>query len=58
MFFFNDRHVTFFGRAGVCALGAVISKYMADSKMLDYYLTKFKEVPGTFHPSCSSTIIL
>lgn len=41
--------MTFFGRAGVCALGAVISKYMADTKMLDYYLTKFKEVLVIFN---------
>ncbi|KAK1380162.1 hypothetical protein POM88_026906 [Heracleum sosnowskyi] len=41
----HSEHVTFFGRDGVCAVGAVISnKYMADSKMLDHYLTKFKEV--------------
>ncbi|KAK1405362.1 Lanthionine synthetase C-like protein 1 [Heracleum sosnowskyi] len=40
----HSEHVTFFGRAGVCALGAVMSKYMADNKMLDYYLTKFKEI--------------
>ncbi|KAL1821673.1 hypothetical protein ACET3Z_016542 [Daucus carota] len=39
--------VTFFGRAGVYALGAVISKHMKDSKMLDYYLTKFKEIELT-----------
>lgn len=41
--------MTFFGRAGVCAVGAVISKVMADSEMLDYYLTKFKEVPSIFN---------
>ncbi|KAK1397288.1 hypothetical protein POM88_007151 [Heracleum sosnowskyi] len=40
----HSEHVTFFGRAGVCAVGAIISnKYMADSKMLNHYLTKFKE---------------
>ncbi|KAL8131324.1 lanC-like protein GCL2 isoform X2 [Apium graveolens] len=44
---FMTRDVTLFGRAGVYALGAVISKHMSDSKMLDYYLTKFKEIELT-----------
>lgn len=39
------RDVTFMcGRAGVCALGAVVAKYMGDDQMLHYYLSKFKEV--------------
>ncbi|KAL1821674.1 hypothetical protein ACET3Z_016543 [Daucus carota] len=40
----ESSHVTFFARAGVCALGAVISKHMEDNEMLGYYLTKFKEI--------------
>lgn len=41
--------MTFFGRDEVCALGAVIYKNMANTKMLDYCLTKFKEVPSIFN---------
>lgn len=38
-------HVTFIcGRAGVCALGAVIAKHAGDERLLDYYLRQFKEV--------------
>lgn len=37
--------VTFIcGRAGVCALGAVIAKHAGDERLLDYYLKQFKEV--------------
>jgi hypothetical protein len=37
--------VTFIcGRAGVCALGAVIAKQAGDERLLDYYLRQFKEV--------------
>lgn len=32
------------GRAGVCALGAVVAKYMGDKEMLNYYVSSFKEV--------------
>lgn len=32
------------GRAGVCALGAVIAKHAGDERLLDYYLRQFKEV--------------
>lgn len=39
------RRVTFIcGRAGVCALGAVLAKHAGDERLLDHYLTKFKEV--------------
>lgn len=37
--------VTFIcGRAGVCALGAVIAKHSGDERLLDYYLRQFKEI--------------
>lgn len=40
-----SRHVTFIcGRAGVCALGAVVAKHAGDEKLLKYYITQFKEV--------------
>ncbi|KAL2557811.1 LanC-like protein GCL2 [Forsythia ovata] len=40
----HSRDVTFMcGRAGVCALGAVVAKYMDDDQLLQYYLTQFKE---------------
>lgn len=32
------------GRAGVCALGAVIAKHAGDGRLLDNYLRQFKEV--------------
>lgn len=32
------------GRAGVCALGAVIAKHADDKRLLDHYLTQFKAV--------------
>ncbi|KAL5581801.1 hypothetical protein UlMin_014243 [Ulmus minor] len=32
------------GRAGVCALGAVIAKYGGDDHSLTYYLSRFKEI--------------
>ncbi|PKA60412.1 hypothetical protein AXF42_Ash008472 [Apostasia shenzhenica] len=39
------RQVTFIcGRAGVCALGAVVAKQSADEKLLDYYLRSFEEI--------------
>ena len=39
------RDVSFIcGRAGVCALGAVIAKYGGDDHSLTYYLSRFKEV--------------
>ncbi|XP_022734052.1 lanC-like protein GCR2 isoform X3 [Durio zibethinus] len=41
----DSRHVTFIcGRAGVCALGAVIAKHSGDERLKDRYLTKFKEI--------------
>lgn len=45
------RDATFLcGRAGVCALGAVVAKYMGDDQLLDYFLAQFKEVnfPGRY----------
>lgn len=39
------RDVTFIcGKAGVCALGAVVAKHMGDDKLLHYYLNQLKEV--------------
>lgn len=32
------------GRAGVCALAAVLAKHAGDERLLDRYLTQFKEV--------------
>lgn len=32
------------GRAGVCALGAVVAKYAGDTRSLTHYLNHFKEV--------------
>ena len=32
------------GRAGVCALGAVAAKHAGDERLLDHYVTRFKEV--------------
>ncbi|KAK0602785.1 hypothetical protein LWI29_036940 [Acer saccharum] len=38
-------HVTFIcGRAGVCALGAVLAKHAGDERLLNHYLTQFKEI--------------
>lgn len=43
-----DRDVTFIcGRAGVCALGAVVAKHMGNEQLLNYYLTQFKQVRKT-----------
>ncbi|RRT52276.1 hypothetical protein B296_00040612 [Ensete ventricosum] len=40
-----SRHVTFIcGRAGVCALGAVIAKHAGDNVLLNHYLSSFREV--------------
>ncbi|KAL8140424.1 hypothetical protein V2J09_006445 [Rumex salicifolius] len=37
--------VTFLcGRAGVCALGAVVAKYAENEESLNYYLTQFKQI--------------
>ncbi|GAB2242539.1 hypothetical protein Droror1_Dr00019314 [Drosera rotundifolia] len=37
--------VTFIcGRAGVCALGAVVAKYSGNDELLRYYLTQFKKI--------------
>ncbi|KAF4367129.1 lanC-like protein GCL2 [Cannabis sativa] len=41
----DSSRVTFLcGRAGVCALGAVAAKYAGDERLLDHYLTQFKEI--------------
>ncbi|TXG67070.1 hypothetical protein EZV62_008345 [Acer yangbiense] len=45
----NETHlklrVTFIcGRAGVCALGAVLAKHAGDERLLNHYLTQFKEI--------------
>lgn len=41
----DSGRVTFIcGRAGVCALGAVLAKHAGDERLLDLYLTKFKEI--------------
>ncbi|GFY80788.1 G protein coupled receptor [Actinidia rufa] len=41
----NSRHVTFIcGRAGVCALGAVVAKYNSNGRLCDQYINKFKEI--------------
>ena len=32
------------GRAGVCALGAVLAKHAGDKRLLNHYLMQFKEV--------------
>ncbi|TXG67066.1 hypothetical protein EZV62_008341 [Acer yangbiense] len=40
--------VTFIcGRAGVCALGAVLAKHAGDERLLNHYLTQFKEIKLT-----------
>ncbi|MQL90907.1 hypothetical protein Taro_023506 [Colocasia esculenta] len=41
----GSKYVTFIcGRAGVCAVGAVAAKYAGDDKLLNHYLSSFKEV--------------
>ncbi|XP_052206409.1 lanC-like protein GCR2 isoform X2 [Diospyros lotus] len=41
----NSERVTFIcGRAGVCALGAVVAKHSGDERLFEQYLTKFKEI--------------
>ncbi|XP_002534246.2 lanC-like protein GCR2 [Ricinus communis] len=41
----DSGRVTFIcGRAGVYALGAVIAKHAGDERLLDHYLTRFKEI--------------
>ncbi|XP_056177559.1 lanC-like protein GCL2 [Syzygium oleosum] len=41
----GSRDVTFMcGRAGVCALGAVVAKYAGDTRSLTHYLNRFKEI--------------
>ncbi|XP_021287944.1 lanC-like protein GCR2 isoform X1 [Herrania umbratica] len=41
----DSGRVTFIcGRAGICALGAVIAKHSGDARLQDHYLTKFKEI--------------
>ena len=43
--FIERRDGTFLcGRAGVCALGAVVAKYLGDEQSQSYYLSQFKEV--------------
>lgn len=36
------------GRAGVCALGAVVAKEAGDEDLLSYYLRSFREVSFAF----------
>lgn len=37
------------GRAGVCALGAVVAKHAGDEMLLNHYLSSFREVRlGTY----------
>ncbi|KAG9145482.1 hypothetical protein Leryth_019844 [Lithospermum erythrorhizon] len=44
----HSRDVTFLcGRAGVCALGAVVAKFLGDDKLLQYHLAQFKEITIT-----------
>nr|KAJ0218670.1 hypothetical protein LSAT_V11C300118080 [Lactuca sativa] len=39
------RSITFLrGTAGVCALGAVVSKYQGNTQMIERYLTRFKKI--------------
>lgn len=39
------RRVTFIcGRAGVCALGAVVAKHCGDDRLCEHYLTEFEKV--------------
>ncbi|CAN0914034.1 LanC-like protein GCR2 [Linum grandiflorum] len=41
----DSSHVTFIcGRAGVCALGAVVAKHSGDERLLEYYLTQFHQI--------------
>ncbi|XP_068310065.1 lanC-like protein GCR2 [Pyrus communis] len=41
----GSRRVSFIcGRAGVCALGAVVAKHTGDKMLLDRYISKFKEI--------------
>ncbi|XP_059444573.1 lanC-like protein GCR2 isoform X1 [Corylus avellana] len=41
----DSGRVTFIcGRAGICALGAVIANHSGDERLLERYLTKFKEI--------------
>ncbi|KAF8409297.1 hypothetical protein HHK36_005371 [Tetracentron sinense] len=41
----GSGYVTFIcGRAGVCALGAVAAKHADNERLLNYYLTQFKEI--------------
>lgn len=48
------RDVTFIsGRAGVCALGAVVAKFMEDEELMNSYLIKFKEVSSMHCLYCS-----
>ena len=37
------------GRAGVCALGAVVAKHTGDEPSLRYYLAQFEEVLNLCH---------
>ncbi|PRQ31358.1 putative lanthionine synthetase C [Rosa chinensis] len=41
----DSGYVSFIcGRAGVCALGAVVAKHAGDEMLLGHYLSKFKEI--------------
>ncbi|XP_010661310.1 lanC-like protein GCL2 [Vitis vinifera] len=42
---FGSKDITFIcGRAGVCALGAVVVKYSGDERLMNYYLSRFNEI--------------
>nr|GMD85966.1 lanC-like protein GCL2 [Ipomoea batatas] len=44
----SSRDVTFIcGRGGVCALGAVVAKYMGNDQLVNYYLSQFQEMKIT-----------
>lgn len=41
------------GRAGVCAIGAVVSAHLRDEAAVNHYLTLFNEVDfNSFHIFC------
>ena len=42
---FGSKDIIFIcGRAGVCALGAVVVKYSGDERLMNYYLSRFNEI--------------
>ncbi|KAH9608105.1 hypothetical protein KSS87_011062, partial [Heliosperma pusillum] len=41
----GSKNVTFIcGRSGVCALGAVLAKHAGDQRLMNHYLTEFKQI--------------